>query len=309
MQQGNQLPADPPAPVAMKPPGASSGGWAAAPRVIGPQLLVAVPAAFLLVFFVVPNAILLTTSFLKSEDQVLTDQVTLENFTYLLTKPLYLRAILRSFWISAATGALVVLLAYPLAYYLARTASRWRGVLIAMALAPLLASVVVRTYGWWVVLNREGPISMLLQWLDPSHGPLAILPSSAAIVIGLVHSLLPYGVLTILSAVNGINPALERAAMSLGASRSRTFLNVTLPLSMSGVAGAFLLAFSLSMSAYATPAILGSPATATMAIRIYEFLTSLDDWSLGAAMAAILIASTMLLLLIGSVIGVRRASL
>ena len=287
----------------------SDGAEPAAHRIISPRLLVSIPASFLLVFFVVPNAFLLTTSFLKSEDQVLTNQPTLENFTYLLTKPLYLSAILRSFGISAATGALVVLLAFPLAYYLARTANRWRGALIAMALAPLLASVVVRTYGWWVLLNREGPISELAQWIDPSHGPLLILPSSAAIVIGLTHSLLPYGVLTILSAVNGINPSLERAAMSLGASRIRTFLHVTLPLSMNGIAGAFLLAFSLSISAYATPAILGGPATATMATRIYEFLTSLDDWSLGAAMAAILIISTMLMLLVGSLTGARRASL
>jgi putative spermidine/putrescine transport system permease protein len=297
MQQGNQL------------PDVAAAQGAAGQSLIGPRLLVAVPAAFLLAFFVVPNAFLLTTSFLKSEDQVLTNQPTLENFVYLLTKPLYLNAILRSFWISAATGALVVLLAYPLAYYLARTASRWRGGLIAMALAPLLASVVVRTYGWWVILNRDGPVSAVVQWVAPSHGPLMILPSSAAIVIGLTHSLLPYGVLTILSAVNGINPSLERAAMSLGASRLRTFIHVTLPLSVSGVAGAFLLAFSLSISAYATPAILGSPATATMATRIYEFLTSLDDWSLGAAMAAILIVTTMLMLSLGSLFGARRASL
>jgi putative spermidine/putrescine transport system permease protein len=276
---------------------------------IGPRLMVAVPAAFLLLFFVVPNAFLLTTSFLKSEDQVLTNQLTLENFSYLLTKPLYLTAILRSFWISAATGVLVVLLSYPLAYYLARTASRWRGLLIAMALAPLLASVVVRTYGWWVILSRDGPISSLAQALSLSRGPLIMLPSSAAIVIGLTHSLLPYGVLTILSAINGINPSLERAAMSLGASRLRTFLNVTLPLSINGVAGAFLLTFSLSISAYATPAILGGPATATMATRIYEFLTSLDDWSLGSAMAAILIVTSMAMLLIGSVFGARRTSL
>ena len=276
---------------------------------IGPRLMVAAPAAFLLLFFVVPNAFLLTTSFLKSEDQALTDQVTLENFVYLLTKPLYLGAILRSFWISAATGVLVVLLAYPLAYYLARTANRWRGLLIAMALAPLLASVVVRTYGWWVILTRDGPVSNAAQALGLASGPLVMLPSSAAIVIGLTHSLLPYGVLTILSAVNSINPSLERAAMSLGASRLRTFVSVTLPLSANGVAGAFLLAFSLSISAYATPAILGGPATATMATRIYEFLTSLDDWSLGSAMAAILIFTTMLMLLLGSAVGARRASL
>ncbi len=300
------VPGDPPMPGATSPPDAIEQ---TAHRIVDARLLVAVPAAFLLVFFVVPNLFLLTTSLLKSEDQVLTSQLTLENFSYLLSKPIYLSAILRSFWISATTGALVVLLAYPLAYYLARTTSRWRGGLIALALAPLLASVVVRTYGWWVLLNRDGPISSIMQWMDPAHGPLTILPSSAAIIIGLVHSLLPYGVLTILSAVNGINPSLERAAMSLGASRTRTFLSVTLPLSFSGVAGAFLLAFSLSISAYATPAILGSPATAVMATRIYEFLTGLDDWSLGAAMATILIVSMMLMLLAGSAIGVRRAAL
>jgi putative spermidine/putrescine transport system permease protein len=298
MQQRKQLPSH-----------ALPGSGDPAGALIGPRLMVAVPAAFLLVFFVVPNAFLLTTSFLKSEDQVLTNQLTLENFTYLLTKPLYLTAILRSFWISAATGALVVLLSYPLAYYLARTASRWRGLLIAMALAPLLASVVVRTYGWWVILSRDGPISSLAQALSLSQGPLIMLPSSAAIVVGLTHSLLPYGVLTILSAINGINPSLERAAMSLGATRLRTFLNITLPLSVNGVAGAFLLTFSLSISAYATPAILGGPATATMATRIYEFLTSLDDWSLGSAMAAILIVTTMVMLLIGTAIGARWASL
>ncbi|WP_428486798.1 hypothetical protein [Rhodopila sp.] len=111
MQQENQPPADAVARTATNRGRPSSGQ-----DVAGPRLLVAVPAAFLLVFFVVPNGFLLTTSFLRSEDQVLTDQFTLENFIYLLTRPLYLHAILRSFWISALTGALVVLLAYPLAY-------------------------------------------------------------------------------------------------------------------------------------------------------------------------------------------------
>jgi putative spermidine/putrescine transport system permease protein len=296
MQHGKQLPT-------------LAGAGDPAGELIGPRLMVAVPAAFLLLFFVAPNALLLTTSLLKSEDQVLTNQLTLQNFIYLLSKPLYLSSIMRSFWISALTGALVVLLSYPLAYYLARTTSRWKGLLIGLALAPLLASVVVRTYGWWVILSRDGPISNLAQALGLAHGPLIMLPSSLAIVVGLTHSLLPYGVLTILSAVNGINPSLERAAMSLGATRWRTFLTVTLPLSFNGVAGAFLLSFSLSISAYATPAILGGPATATMATRIYEFLTSLDDWSLGSAMAAILIGTTMLMLAIGTLSGARRASL
>ena len=193
-------------------------------------LMVGLPALFLLVFFVAPNAVLLTTSLLKSESQVITDQVTLENFTY------------------------------------------------------LLASVIVRTYGWWVPLNTDGAVNDTLRAMG--FAPLTMLPSTGAI-IGLVHSLLPYGVLTILSATNGINPNLEKAAMSLGGSRWRTFVTVTLPLSMPGIAGGFLLAFSLSISPYATPAILGGPATSTMATQIYDFLTALDEWSLGSAMSAI----------------------
>ena len=271
-------------------------------------LTIGLPSLFLLVFFVAPNAVLLTTSVLKSESQVLTSQLTTENFTFLLTRPLYQRAILRSLWIGALVGVLVVVLAYPLAFYLARTSNRWKGPLIALALVPLLASVVVRTYGWWVLLNRDGAINGLLRTI-PGIGPLTMLPSSGAIVVGLVHSLLPYGVLTILSAINGINPNLEKASMSLGGSRWRTFREVTLPLSMPGVAGGFLLAFSLSISAYATPAILGGPGTATMATQIYDFMTTLDDWSLGSAMGAILILSAMTLLVVGAALGARRTAL
>ena len=90
---------------------------------------------------------------------------------------------------------------------------------------------------------------------------IALMPSSGAITVGLAHALLPYGVLTLMGALNAIHPNLERAAMSLGAGRLRTFLAVTLPLSMPGVIGGFLLCFSIAISAYATPAILGGPAT------------------------------------------------
>ena len=153
----------------------------------------------------------------------------------------------------------MVLLSYPLAYFLVRTTSRWKTLLIAASLTPLLASVIVRTYGWWVILNREGAVNSLLAWLGVIDRPLTLLPSTAAIIVGLAHALLPYGVLTIMAALNGLNPSLERAAMSLGANRTRTFISVTLPLSLPGIAGGFLLTFAIAISAYATPAILGGP--------------------------------------------------
>jgi putative spermidine/putrescine transport system permease protein len=272
-------------------------------------LLAAIPALVLVVFFALPNALLLTVSFLKSEAQHLTDEVTLENYRFVLSRRLYLDAVIRTFAIGIAVGALDVLLAYPLAYFLVRTTSRWKGWLIALSLAPLLASVVVRTYGWYVILNRNGVANDLLLSLGLTTERIALMPSSGAIAIGLAHALLPYAVLTIMGGLDAIPPNLERAAMSLGASRLRTFLSVTLPLSMPGVAGGFILCFSIAISAYATPAILGGPATQVLATAIYGFMTQLLDWSIGAALAVVLVASSLALLYLASRLGSRQVSL
>src|SRR5687767_8164083 len=272
-------------------------------------LLAAAPLALLLVFFVVPNALLLSASFLKSEAQQLTNEVTLENYTFLFSKNLYLQAFLRTFIVGICVGLLDVLLGYPLAYFLVRTKSRWKGLLIALALAPLLASVVVRTYGWYIILNRFGVANDVLLALGITSERIAFMPSTGAIIIGLSHALLPYTVLTIMGSLNGINPNLEQAAMSLGASRTRTFLHVVLPLSVPGIAGGFILAFSIAISAYATPAILGGPATQVMATAIYGFMTQLLDWSIGAALAVVLIVSSLLLLYAASLLGARQAAL
>lgn len=268
--------------------------------------LVALPATFLFICFVVPNSYLLTTSVLKSQNQIVTGELTLENFQMLFGRRVYLQAIARTFVIGGLVGLAVVVLAYPTAYFLSRTTSRWRSVFMALALAPLLASVVVRTYGWWVVLNREGTVNSLLRVLGVSTTPIDFLPSSGAIVVGLTHALLPYGILTLLTVFNKINPQLERAAMSLGATRRKTFRFVILPLSLPGLAGAFLISFSLAISAYATPAILGGPATETMATLIYNLMMVLLDWSIGSALGVVLVSSAMGLMALGLLIGSRR---
>jgi putative spermidine/putrescine transport system permease protein len=272
-------------------------------------VLIAVPAAVLLAFFVLPNALLLSASFLKSEAQQLTTQPTLDNYRFLLTRPLYLEVFLRTFIVGIGVGMIDVALGFPLAYFLVRTRSRWKGVLIALSLAPLLASVVVRTYGWYIILNRFGVANDALLALGILEQRVAFMPSTGAIVVGLAHALLPYTVLTLMSSLNGINPNLESAAMSLGATRTRTFFNVVLPLSLPGLAGGFILVFSIAISAYATPAILGGPATQVAATAIYGFMTQLLDWSLGAALAVILIASSLALLYGASKMGAKQAVL
>ena len=265
--------------------------------------------AVLLLFFALPNALLLSASFLKSEAQQLTDELTLENYQFLFTRPLYIWAFIRTFIVGISVGLIDVVLGYPLAYFLVRTKSRWKGLLIALALAPLLASVVVRTYGWYIILNRFGVANDVLLSLGITEQRIAFMPSTGAILIGLAHALLPYTVLTIMGALQGINPNLELAAMSLGASRTRTFLHVVLPLSLPGIVGGFILAFSIAISAYATPAILGGPATQVMATAIYGFMTQLLDWSIGAALAVILVVCSMALLYAAARMGAKQAAL
>src|SRR5213076_3192134 len=274
-----------------------------------PWLRVAAPMAVLLLFFALPNALLLSASFLKSEAQQLTHELTLENYQFLFTHPLYLWALARTFVVGLSVGLIDVLLGYPLAYFLVRTRSRWKGLLIALSLAPLLASVVVRTYGWYIILNRFGVANDLLLALGLISDRIAFMPSTGAIIIGLAHALLPYTVLTIMGSLQGINPNLELAAMSLGANRVRTFFSVLLPLSFPGIAGGFILAFSIAISAYATPAILGGPATQVMATAIYGFMTQLLDWSIGAALAVILVVCAVLLTYAAARMGGRQGAL
>src|SRR5438128_1013663 len=280
-----------------------------APTAPVPWLLVAAPMAVLLLFFALPNALLLSASFVKSEAQQLTNELTLENYSFLFTHQLYLWAFIRTFIIGISVGIIDVLLGYPLAYFLVRTKSRWKGLLIALSLAPLLASVVVRTYGWYIILNRFGVANDLLLSLDLISDRVAFMPSTGAIIIGLAHALLPYTVLTIMGALQGINPNLELAAMSLGASRTRTFIEVLLPLSFPGIAGGFILAFSIAISAYATPAILGGPATQVMATAIYGFMTQLLDWSIGAALAVVLVVCAVALTYAAARMGAKQGAL
>jgi putative spermidine/putrescine transport system permease protein len=176
-----------------------------------------------------------------------------------------------------------------------------------LSLTPLLANVVVRTYGWLVILNREGALNNMLRALHLVEQPLPLMPSTGAIIVGLTHSLLPYGVLTILTSLNAVNPRLELAAMSLGANRTRTFITVTLPLSMIGVAGTFLLSFTLTISAFATPAMLGGASIPVMATQIYNLLLTELDWSMGSALSVLLVAAAILLTVAGTIVGTRKS--
>lgn len=269
-------------------------------------LLVGVPACFLLIFFVLPNCVLLSASFTRSEAQEMTGEFTFENYALFFGEAIYLQALARTFLIGAAVGLFVCILGFPVAYFLTRTESRWKGPLTALCLAPLLASVIVKTYGWQVILNPFGTINELLLAWHIVQNRVTFMPSNGAIIIGLTHALLPYGILTMLASLQGLQPSLERAAMSLGANRTRTFFRIVLPLCRPGLIGGFVLAFSLSISAYATPKMLGGPQHETIATLIYTIMMSILDWSLGSAFGVVLIATSLTLAYLAARAGARR---
>jgi putative spermidine/putrescine transport system permease protein len=255
----------------------------------------------LVLWFFVPITMLLLTSFYKYEGGRIVPQLTFDNYVKFFSSGFDLRMLARTAYLGAATGSLAVLFGYPVAYFLVRGRSRWRGVLTAVAFMPLLASVVVSTYAWLVLLGDQGTVNTVVRSLGITQAPLRFVYNFTGVVIGLTHAVLPYAILAIMAALQGIDPVLERAAMNLGASPMRSFLWVTLPLSLTGVAAGFLLAFAAAISAYVIPKILGGGFIATTGTEIYDQMVEQLNWPLGATIAVM-----VLVLVVGSLTLVGR---
>ena len=253
-------------------------------------VLLAPSLIYLLVLFFLPLGILASVSVLKFNNGLIVREVTLEHYVKFLTDPFYLGIMWNTVRVALIVSAVTTLLGYPVAYVLARTQSRWKGLLIALVLAPELSGVVLRTYGWLVILEDRGVINTILRSWGLIAAPIRLVHSYTGVIIGLTHVLLPFAILALMASIQAIDPTLEQAAMNLGAGRVRTFLRITLPLSAPGVLGAFFLTFSLSASAYATPAILGGKGVEVMATMIYTQLLYILNWPFAAALSVALMA-------------------
>ncbi|HXJ84200.1 MAG TPA: ABC transporter permease [Candidatus Methylomirabilis sp.] len=273
------------------------------------RLLLA-PIAFLyLIALLAPIGFFLVMSvFRYSALDLWVPTVTGENFARVLGESYHRAIILRTLKIAFFTTVGCLALGYPLAWYLARTTSAWRGVLMFLVIAPLMTGVIVRTYGWIVLLGSEGTINTLLRGLGLIDRPLKILHTELAVFIALVHILLPYMVFPLFSALAGQDPDLERAANTLGASRARTFLEVTLPLSRPGVLMGSALVFTLTAGAVVTPALMGGKDVQMLGQTIYELTMSTLNWPLASAVAFVLVVCQLAILLLYFGSGRRRAA-
>jgi putative spermidine/putrescine transport system permease protein len=269
-------------------PRRATGLWLAAPLVL-----------LLGLFFVLPLTLLLAQSLRPLVvGQPTPPGLTLGNYTRFLGDSFYLGTLRATLVLGGGVTGLAVLLAYPVAYGLARGRGRGRTLLRLCVVAPLLVSVVIRTYGWIVLLAQNGVVNQILLALRLVEEPVRFMFTHAGVTIGLVHFALPVAILSLVGVIEAIDPALEEAARGLGASPLRAFLRVTLPLSLPGAAAGSMLVFALTVAAFVTPALMGGPSLIVLSTLIYQQMTVTLEWGFGAATATILLVVTTLLFLV-----------
>ena len=221
----------------------------------------------------------------------------LAQYARVFGQPLYMTILWRTLRISAVVTALCLALGFPVALWM----TRLRGTALALAvmcvLLPLWSSVLARIYAWGVLLQRTGLINQVLVATGLSARPLTLLYTEGAVVVAMVHVLLPFMILPVYSVLRAIPPDLGRAARSLGAPAWREFFAVTVPLGLPGVAAGGVIVFVMALGYFIVPALLGGPQTLLISTLINQQITAMLNWPFGAAIAAVVLATAMVVIL------------
>ncbi len=269
-------------------------------------LLMAPGLGWLALFLVVPAGIVFLLAFFQRGLYGGIDYLfTLENFERAID-PLYLSILWQSALVAGAATAIALLIGYPAAYAIARAGPRWQPVLLVLVMLPFWSNFLIRTYAWIVLLNRKGIVNESLIAWGLQEEPLALLYNRGAVITGLVYNYLPFVVLAVYASLARLDRSLLEASEDLGAPAWRSFLRITLPLSLPGVAAGAIFVFVLSIGNFITPDLLGGGRIQMVGNLIYDQFLTARDWPFGAALSMLLIA-IMLLLLFGQALLVRRA--
>ena len=266
--------------------------------------LVAPALALTIVFFLVPLSLLLAYSFFGYAQGAIRYEMTLANFVRLLSDPFYLNIIGRTMLVATATTALCILLGYPIAVGIVRARPRMRSVLLMLILLPLLIGGVVRGYGWLLLLDERGVVNSLLLSAGLIRQPLKMLFNFGGVVVAMVEVLIPFFILPLIGSLSTIDPLVQRAALSMGASRTQTFFRVTLPLSLAGVIAGASIVFSLALNIFVVPRIAGGPSYLVLATLAYQQVGDVGNIPFGSAISILMLALTLV-----TVVGVNRVLL
>jgi len=276
------------------------------------RLIVVAPYLWLLLFFLLPFAIILKISladpivaqppFTPAIDADGRLAITFDNFLFLLTDKLYALTYLKSVVMAAGATLLCLALGFPIAYGIARSSQASRGMLLLLIVLPFWISFLLRVYAWMGLLNNYGVINNLLMWAGIIDTPLQMMYTDFAIFVGLTYSYLPFMVLPLYATLERMDLDLIEAAQDLGASRTRAFWDVTWPLARAGVIAGCLLVFIPAMGEYVIPYLLGGPESLLIGRVLFDEFFVNRDWPLAASVAIVL-----LLLLVVPIVMLQRS--
>tara|TARA_R110002049_G_scaffold94988_15_gene233506 strand:- start:4579 stop:5478 length:900 start_codon:yes stop_codon:yes gene_type:complete len=275
------------------------------------RVAIATPYLWLLLFFLVPFAIILKISladpivaqppFTPSFDDEGALAVSLDNFRFLLTDKLYAVTYLRSVVIAGIATLLCLALGFPMAYGIARAREETRGLLLLLIVLPFWISFLLRVYAWMGLMNNHGVINNTLIWLGIIDTPMQMMYTDFAVFVGLTYSYLPFMILPLYATLERMDLDFVEAAQDLGATRTRAFWDVTWPLARPGVIAGCLLVFIPAMGEYVIPYLLGGPESLLIGRVLFDEFFVNRDWPLASAVAVVL-----LLLLVVPIVILQR---
>jgi putative spermidine/putrescine transport system permease protein len=233
---------------------------------------------------------------------------TISRYVLLLADGFYLRIAAETLVLSAGVTSICVVIGYPAAYFLVRRSGRWAGLIIFLLIAPLLTSIIMRTFGWQVLFARRGLVNnLLVDHLGLIATPLRFTNSPGIAVAALVHVLVPFMVLSIGTVLQSVDPRLEESAKILGAGRFRTLWEVTLPLSLDGVGTGAILVFMMANGSFVTLVLLGG-GLQTLPLMIYQQFNTTRDFGMASAMSTVLLVIAVVCLFLQLRLVRRRGS-
>ncbi|HEX4113354.1 MAG TPA: ABC transporter permease subunit [Stellaceae bacterium] len=256
--------------------------------------VIAPPYAWLLLFFLVPFLIVLKISVARDAvgippytPMLATGRIdaTTANYLFLLSDPLYWKAYLGAIRYAALATVVTLLFGYPLAYGIARAPARWRSLLLMLVILPFWTSFLIRVYAWIGLLKDGGIINHALLSLGLIDAPLRLIDNDFSVTLGLVYAYLPFMVLPLYAQLEKLDPALSEAAADLGAPPFRAFRQVTLPLSLPGIAAGVLLVFIPAVGEFVIPDLLGGPNTLMIGKILWDEFFTNRDWPVASALA------------------------
>jgi putrescine transport system permease protein len=268
------------------------------------RFVIALPFAWLIVFFLLPFALVLAIALgTNAPDAAPPVELGLSvaNFTFLFTDPLYVLAWLSSLRIAATSTVAALLLGYPMAYAIARARPERRSLLLMLVILPFWTSFLIRVYAWMGLLSGNGILNQFLRWTGLVEQPGTLLGTDWAVLLGMVYAYLPFMVLPLYASLEKLDTGLLEAAADLGARPLAAFLTVTLPLSLPGIVAGCLLVFIPAVGEFVIPDLLGGTGTLMIGKVLWDEFFTNADWPLASA-----VAISLLVLLVGPIVFFQR---